>query len=227
MNASACMSHLRTASSLLESAGFQRRCWHSARPRDKAEKCAATNAACPSAGQMQKRARSTDQSAPPVPRSLRHRDADCQRRYRPAWCVIGLIKFRRFPLPPWPRPRLGHPVRPVRPEKQFAKLPAAPLRYRDGEQMLQKIGVSLFSPARIAIPPQLGQSLHPPRRAASDNRAVNRRRPADKPAHALRQPQSFDSRGIRVTSASWAADAGFAAIRLEARAASRRALRLI
>ncbi len=55
--------------------------------------------------------------------------------------------------------------------------------------MLQKTGVSLFSPARIAIPPQLGQSLHPPRRVASDNRAVNRRRPADKPAHALRQPQ--------------------------------------
>ena len=93
--------------------------------------------------------------------------------------------------------------------------------------MLQKTGVSLFSPARIAIPPQLGQSLHPPRRVASDNRAVNRRRPADKPAHALRQP-CLDSRGIRVTSALWAADASFAAIRtLSSRKRSRRALRLI
>ena len=46
----------------------------------------------------------------------------------------------------------------------------------------------LFLPARIAIPPQLDNRFIHHRRAASDNRAVNRRRHADKPAHALRQP---------------------------------------
>jgi hypothetical protein len=65
-------------------------------------------------------------------------------------CVIVLINSDF--LPPWPQRQASGSTGASR--ETNAKLPAAcHFVIQDGEQMLQKTGVSLFFPARIAIPP--------------------------------------------------------------------------